>query len=99
MNRFQAMTHIIKKLTGVVCSGEAIWDEIETAARECEEPGAQWITLQDDNIEKWEAYVEITQGEDYIDVVPKELIITPKNKGSVFAKKGFALYQPIFIEF
>lgn len=60
MNRNEVIERLLKEKTGRTFSGRVIWEEIERAAGEAEE-GSHWIAGQDDNLEKWEYYVEITR--------------------------------------
>lgn len=59
MNRNEILEALLLKETGRTFAGGPIWDEIERAASEAPEEGEQWITGQDDPIEKWEYYVDI----------------------------------------
>lgn len=59
MNRNEILEALLLKETGRAFAGGPIWDEIERAASEAPEEGEQWITGQDDPIEKWEYYVDI----------------------------------------
>lgn len=59
MNRNEILEALLLKETGRTFAGGPIWDEIERAASEAPEEGEQWITGQDDPVEKWEYYVDI----------------------------------------
>lgn len=59
MNRNEILEALLLKETGRTFAGGPIWDEIERAASEAPEEGKQWITGQDDPVEKWEYYVDI----------------------------------------
>lgn len=59
MNRNEILEALLLKETGRTFAGGPIWDEIERAASGAPEEGEQWITGQDDPIEKWEYYVDI----------------------------------------
>ena len=59
MNRNEILEALLLKETGRTFAGGPIGDEIERAASEAPEEGEQWITGQDDPVEKWEYYVDI----------------------------------------
>jgi hypothetical protein len=86
MERNEILQKILKKETGRTFAANAIWQEIERAAGEVEE-GGHWIVGQDDTLEKWEYYVEISRRYDpdfdqwETDVSLEEIKITNKKTG------------------
>ena len=64
LNRNEIIEKLLLKATGRTFAGGPIWDEIENAASEAVDEGEQWITGQDDPLEKWEYFVNITRTHD-----------------------------------
>jgi len=60
MERNEILENLLLRKTGRIISGSSVWEEVECAAEEAGE-GCQWITGQDDTLEKWSYYVEITR--------------------------------------
>ncbi len=60
MDRNKILEDLLLKKTGRTFSGSSIWEEIECAAGGAGE-GSQWVTGQDNILEKWEYYLEISR--------------------------------------
>lgn len=88
MDRNRILEELLFKKTGRTFSGSSIWEEIERAAGEVGE-GNQWISGQDDTLENWEYYVEISRKYDpnfdrwEISISLEEIKITDKKSGNV----------------
>lgn len=87
IDKNKILQELLFKKTGRVFSGSSIWEEIERAAGEAEE-GSQWITGQDDILEKWDYYVKIKRAYDKdfdqweTDISLEEIKITDKKTGN-----------------
>ncbi|EOT28576.1 hypothetical protein C805_00097 [Eubacterium sp. 14-2] len=88
MDRNRILEEILFKKTGRTFSGSSIWEEIERAAGEAEE-GSRWIAGQDNTLEKWEYYIEISRTYDpdfdqwETSISLEEIKITDKKTGRV----------------
>ncbi len=91
----------IYRATGVYVDGAAVADEIKEAISSGAEAGRQWITGQDDAMERWEFFVEYSR-EDELDengnliqsdetIRLLEISILPRSASSSFAKAGLPL--------
>ena len=59
MNRFEVLEKLLKEETGRYFDGKAIWQDLEEAVTQYPDDGKVWITGKDDNMMKYEYYVEI----------------------------------------
>lgn len=92
----------IYRATGVYVDGAAVADEIKDAISSGgAEAGRQWITGQDDVMERWEFFVDCSR-EDELDengdliqsnetIRLLEISILPRSASSSFAKAGLPL--------
>ena len=94
----------IYQATGVYVDGAAVADEIrEAISSSCAEAGRQWITGQDDVMERWEYFVDysrkdeldengdLIQSDETIHLL--EISILPRSASSSFAKAGLPLNE------
>ena len=101
---------IIYKQTRVCIDNNALIDDIRKAisTSEMENDERQWITGQDDVMERWEYLVdfhrdeildddgELLQVTDTVKVI--EIVIYPRIRDSVFVRAGFPVNENIFVE-
>lgn len=94
----------IYQATGVYVDGAAVADEIrEAISNSGAEAGRQWITGQDDVMERWEYFVDysrkdeldesgdLIQSDETIRLL--EISILPRSASSSFAKAGLPLNE------
>lgn len=93
----------IYQTTGVYVDGAAVADEIREAISSGAEAGRQWITGQDDVMERWEYFVDysrkdeldesgdLIQSDETIRLL--EISILPRSASSSFAKAGLPLNE------
>lgn len=93
----------IYQATGVYVDGAAVADEIREAINSGAEAGRQWITGQDDVMERWEYFVDysrkdeldesgdLIQSDETIRLL--EISILPRSASSSFAKAGLPLNE------
>lgn len=93
----------IYQATGVYVDGAAVADEIREAISSGAEAGRQWITGQDDVMERWEYFVDysrkdeldesgdLIQSDETIRLL--EISILPRSASSSFAKVGLPLNE------
>lgn len=93
----------IYQATGVYVDGAAVADEIREAISSGAEAGRQWITGQDDVMERWEYFVDysrkdeldesgdLIQSDETIRLL--EISILPRSASSSFAKAGLPLNE------
>lgn len=94
----------IYQATGVYVDGAAVADEIrEAISSSSAEAGRQWITGQDDVMERWEYFVDysrkdeldesgdLIQSDETIRLL--EISILPRSASSSFAKAGLPLNE------
>lgn len=100
----------IYKQTRVCIDNNALIDDIRKAisTSEMENDERQWITGQDDVMERWEYLVdfhrdeildddgELLQVTDTVKVI--EIVIYPRIRDSVFVRAGFPVNENIFVE-
>lgn len=91
----------IYQATGVYVDGAAVADEIREAISSGAEAGRQWITGQDDVMERWEYFVDysrkdeldesgdLIQSDETIRLL--EISILPRSASTSFAKAGLPL--------
>lgn len=93
----------IYQATGVYVDGAAVADEIREAISSGAEDGRQWITGQDNVMERWEYFVDysrkdeldesgdLIQSDETIRLL--EISILPRSASSSFAKAGLLLNE------